>query len=122
MPPYKNNPASLFQLFNQDNEDTSTKVMQKIGVASFTVAFGATLLDQFWKNNRLIIAGYAFGYVLGIFMFAIVGIKLVGRQKGRQSFLGQLAFVLSRVFLFILLPSLLLTLALVIYAIASHQW
>ena len=116
------NGSILFNLFSQDKKDLLVRIMQKIGIVSFTTAFIATLLDVLWTNNRLIFACYAAGYLLGIIMFALVGIRLVGQQKGKQTFLTQLMFVLGRVFLYIFLPALFLTAVLIIWAYMTHRW
>lgn len=100
------NDSSIFNLFDKDKKDRSQIIAQKIGIIAFSVAFFATFLNSIWKDNGLVVAAYAFGYLIGILAFIFVGIKAVGGQNGRKSFGGQFTFVMKRVFLYLFLPAI----------------
>lgn len=51
----------------------------------------------------------------------LLGIRSVGQDHGRQTFLGQAVFVVSRVVLFLFLPCAILTLAIIAWALLTHQ-
>lgn len=116
MQPYRND-AGIFQLFNGDNKDRPTQVMQFLGKISFSVAFVATIaagvFHAFLSIHRVLgtIVGVSglVGLFLGLFMFIGVGARVMGQQAGVQSFPRQVGRVLARTFLFLLLPMMILT-------------
>jgi hypothetical protein len=53
--------------------------------------------------------------------FCVLGIRTAGRRKGKTGFLSQLWLMLSRVTLFVFVPAIILTLILIVWAIATNQ-
>jgi len=116
------NYSSLFNLFSQDKKDLPTRVLEKIGVFLFTTAFVIAAVSQFFGDSFALVAIWGSLLIAGLLMFMLVGIRVVGQHRGKTTFLSQLLFVLGKVFLYIFLPALIITLVLVIYAFASKQW
>jgi hypothetical protein len=124
MPPYATrNPSGIFQIFNGDNKDKTTRIMQAIGIVAFLLAliaaiFGGAFNKTISAHKSLeIIVGVCGGggFFVGVFMFIGVGARITGQQSGVNSFAGQILRVLWRTFLFLLLPILILTLLLLLF-------
>lgn len=59
--------------------------------------------------------------IIQISSFALLGLMFAGQSKGTQSTLQQISFGLSRTFLYILLPCILLTIMVLVWALLTDQ-
>jgi hypothetical protein len=116
-------PSSIFQIFNTDNKDKLSRVMQVVGKIAFTTAFITAIIGETFSKTVdahkvleiLVGVGGGGGFFLGIFMFIGVGARITGEQNGVTSFPLQILRIVWKTFLYFLLPMLILTLLLVIF-------
>jgi hypothetical protein len=122
------NYSKIFNIFNGAQLTLPARVWKLIGVASFVAASLAFLyLSSVGFNAQStgltgVVGQFCgFSFLLGFFAFAIVGIYYHGSKRGSTTFLGSLGPVLSKVFLYILLPAAIATAIIIVWAIATHQ-
>lgn len=123
--PRVRNYSALFSLFKKDKKDRLTIILQNIGIVLFSVMFGLRIIwsvfyDYFSepKHNNLetaVAGGIALGLFGGMFCFIGVGARVMGQHAGVKGMWQQLARILWKTFLYLLLPCLVFVLLLVAY-------
>jgi hypothetical protein len=91
------------------------------GVAAMAIGFGSLLVERWRAPESIVVGVLVVSVLLFISTFCILGIKTVGRAAGKHTFGMQALYTLLRVALFVLLPCALITLALIMWAILTHQ-
>lgn len=123
---YPRNYPGIFNLFAHEKPDRRSSTLKRIGQVGFTIAFAIGLIGTFIRDERsvayaVMIISYGVAAFTGIFMFIAVGIHYAGREKGKNTFLSSTLYVLRNVFLFLLLPCLIITAALITWAVLTNR-
>jgi len=127
--------SGLFNLLANNKPDKVGIVLQKIGTAGFIVGFAggvfaqlASLIYAISGSDQeptlpFMIAVWLFagGSFFGLFMFLATAIHYIGQEKGKTSFLSSTMYVLGRTFLYVLLPSIILSVIAIIWAVITKQ-
>lgn len=118
------NYSALLDLVNTNDSSKPMRATKAIAAFLFTSAFVVSIIGSFFseEDDFPFVAVWGGLSMVGIIIVAIMGVRIIGSQNGKNSFLGQLLFVLGRVFIYVFLPAILIALAVIIFAMATGRW
>lgn len=125
----KNTPrnySSLFDAFPADISDKAGSMLEKTGKVSFTVSFSAGTKAGIINDNSsilstILVAILGIAFAVGLVTFITSGIHFAGRGKGKTNFLSSSAYMLKKVFKYLILPGIVITTLIVLFAILTNQ-
>lgn len=112
--------GGLFSLlFKVDPKDKVSMWLKRIGEVSFTVLFFSLILDKMSFKNDFIATAMGLGLLFGFLTFTVVAVRNHGQQRGITSGPQQARSFFGKVFLYVLLPSALITILIYLVAWAT---
>lgn len=124
------NYSNLFNLFAADKPDKVGIILETIGKIGFTASLFASLALAFIQphdragNSLASTMGFWIfggGFFAGVFFFIATGIHYSGLEKGETNFLASTGRMLKNTFLYLLLPVMVITALLLLWAYITKQ-
>lgn len=122
--------SPLFEAYDDGHPSRLKTWLVRVGKMSFGASVVAGAVVMGWGGAayqdqsiiaHLLLFIFPVGFIIGFLSFALLGIQYVGRNQGKKSLAGSIFLVVGKVFLYILLPSLLIGGALVAWTYLTHQ-
>jgi len=127
-----NNPKSgqvdsaVDSLFGAEATTASGRLILNVCKVSGIIAFSGPIIGFFtdtlhWIPRPVAVTVLVIAVLTFITTFCILGIRSAGQSAGKRTFLSQAWYTFSRVTLYIFLPCAVLTLLIILWAIATKQ-
>lgn len=124
-----NNFSPLLDAYDDGKPSRLKTWLIRVGKVSFSASAISGVAVLGWGGDiyqdpsiiaHILLFIFPVGFVVGFLSFALLGIHYVGNNQGKKNLVGSILFVLGRVFLYIVLPSLLIGGTIVLWAYLTH--
>jgi hypothetical protein len=118
--------GAVNELFATDVKTTSDRILLNTCKISGVSAFSGQLIVPFINKlhglpQKIVIVCLAISALTFIATLCLLGIRSVGRAAGKRTLFMQTYYVLARVTLYVLLPCIVVTLLIILWAVATKQ-